>query len=67
MFNTGKATNHWPQRLEIAKLVYQKAFVMKEKEWIVCIDKYECVLGAYHCHKIKKKKRKKEKKKYCWL
>ena len=29
---------------------------MKENEWIVHIDKYECVLGAYHCHKKKKKK-----------
>ena len=28
---------------------------MKENEWIVHIDKYECVLGAYHCHKKKKK------------
>ena len=26
---------------------------MKENEWIICFHKYECVLGAYHCHKKK--------------
>nr|CAI9690162.1 unnamed protein product [Rangifer tarandus platyrhynchus] len=34
--------DHWPQRLEIGKPVNQKAFVVKENEWIVCILKYEC-------------------------
>ena len=42
-----------PQRLEIAKPVNQKAFVVKENEWIAPFHKYECVLGVYHCHQKK--------------
>ena len=45
--------DHRPQRFEIAKPVNQKAFLMKENEWIMCFHKYECVLGVYHCHKKK--------------